>query len=82
MSIILAAFYLFNPAILVNSSVWWQVDSFFTLILVLAVYMLSDGRVGIAPISIIISALNILLFVYCTKVLIDISRNRGGVKID
>lgn len=50
MSIILAAFYLFNPAVLVNSSVWGQVDSFFTLLLVLAVFMLSEGKVGIASV--------------------------------
>lgn len=49
-SIILAAFYLFNPAVLVNSSVWGQVDSFFTMILVLGVYMLAEGRVGISGI--------------------------------
>lgn len=47
-SIILSTFYLFNPAVLVNSSVWGQVDSFFTMILVLGVYMLSEGRVGIS----------------------------------
>lgn len=48
MSIILAAFYLFNPAVLVNSSIWGQVDSFFTMLLVLGVYMLLEGRVGIS----------------------------------
>lgn len=50
MSIILAAFFLFNPAILVDSSVWGQVDSFFTLILILGVYMLSEGKVEISSI--------------------------------
>lgn len=50
MSIILAAVYLFNPAVLINSSVWGQVDSFFTMLLVLAVYMLIEKRVGISSI--------------------------------
>lgn len=49
-SIILSSFYLFNPAILVNASVWGQVDSFFTMILVLGIYMLSEGKVGISAI--------------------------------
>lgn len=50
MSIILAAFYLFNPAVLVNSSVWGQVDSFFTMILILGIYMLVEGRVGVSAV--------------------------------
>jgi len=48
MSITLAVFYLFNPAVWINSSVWGQVDSFFTMILVFGVYMLLEGRVGIS----------------------------------
>lgn len=50
MSIILAAFYLFNPAVLINSSVWGQVDSFFTMILILGIYMLVEGRVGVSAV--------------------------------
>lgn len=50
MSIVLAVVYLFNPAVLINSSAWGQVDSFFTMILVLAVFMISEGRVGISAI--------------------------------
>lgn len=48
MGTILAAVYLFNPAVLVNSSVWGQVDSFFTMILVLGIYMLAEGKVGVS----------------------------------
>ncbi|MFL0252618.1 hypothetical protein ACJDT4_19575 [Clostridium neuense] len=50
MSTILAAVYLFNPAVLINSSVWGQVDSFFTMLLVLAAYMLVEKKVGISSI--------------------------------
>lgn len=49
-STVLSVFYLFNPAVLVNSSVWGQVDSFFTLILVAAIWMLSEGKLYISSI--------------------------------
>lgn len=48
MSILLAAFYIFNPAIFINSTLWGQVDSFFTLIVISAVYMLSQKKLGFA----------------------------------
>jgi Gpi18-like mannosyltransferase len=47
-SILLSAFYIFNPAIFINSTFWGQVDSFFTLIVVLSVFMLSEKRIGLA----------------------------------
>ncbi len=37
-SLILAATYLFNPAVITNSSIWGQVDSVFTLLVVLVCY--------------------------------------------
>ncbi len=45
MSVVLSSLYLFNPAIIVNSSVWGQVDSVFTLVLALAVWLLVNGRI-------------------------------------
>ncbi|MCL6558637.1 MAG: hypothetical protein K6U74_07495, partial [Firmicutes bacterium] len=33
-SILLSAFYIFNPAVFINSTFWGQVDSFFTFIIV------------------------------------------------
>jgi Gpi18-like mannosyltransferase len=44
-SLLLSAFYIFNPAVFINSTFWGQVDSFFTLIVVLAVFMLSEKKV-------------------------------------
>lgn len=41
---ILSAFYILNPAVFINSTLWGQVDSFFTLIIVLAVYLLSEKK--------------------------------------
>ncbi|GKX67395.1 glycosyltransferase family 39 protein [Inconstantimicrobium mannanitabidum] len=43
-SILLATFYIFNPAIFFVSTFWGQVDSFFTLLLVVAVYLLSEKK--------------------------------------
>lgn len=36
LGLLLAAFYVFNPAVIINSSSWGQADSFFTLLLVLS----------------------------------------------
>lgn len=35
-----AAFYLFRPAMLFNSAVWGQIDSYYTLLVVLALYLI------------------------------------------
>lgn len=44
-SLLLASFYLFNPAVFINSTFWGQVDSFFTLLLILAVYFMSENKI-------------------------------------
>lgn len=44
LSILLSAFYIFNPAVLINSTIWGQADSLFTFIVILAVYFLSEER--------------------------------------
>ncbi|WP_242860335.1 glycosyltransferase family 39 protein [Desulfosporosinus sp. I2] len=49
-SILIGAFYTFNPAILINSAVWDQVDSFFTLIIVSAIVLLSEKKMGLATV--------------------------------
>ncbi|MBA2875153.1 glycosyltransferase 87 family protein [Thermaerobacillus caldiproteolyticus] len=46
MSLWLSAFYIFNPAVFMNSTVWGQVDSFFTLLIVLAVFLLTEKKVN------------------------------------
>lgn len=43
-SILLSAFYLFNPAVFINSTFWGQVDSFFTLLVILGVVFLSEKK--------------------------------------
>ena len=43
-ALIFAASYLYNPAIILNSAVWGQVDSVFTLALILFVLSLMKGR--------------------------------------
>ena len=40
LGLVSAAFYVFNPAILVNSTLWGQVDSFTALFLVLSIYLI------------------------------------------
>lgn len=50
MGIWLAAFYIFNPAIFINSTFWGQVDSFFSLIVVGAVWALAEMRISLAAI--------------------------------
>lgn len=44
--LIAAVIYAFNPAVLLNSTLWGQVDSFFTLLIVAALLLLSEGRIG------------------------------------
>lgn len=43
--ILLAAFYIFNPAVFIDSTFWGQVDSIFTLLIVLAIYLLAEERI-------------------------------------
>ncbi len=43
-SILLGAFYAFNPAVFIDSTFWGQVDSFFTLLIVVALYLLSEKK--------------------------------------
>ena len=51
-SILLAAFYIFNPAVLINSTFWGQVDSFFTLLVILSVCMLTQKRMILSAVFI------------------------------
>lgn len=46
----LAALYAFNPAVLVNSAAWGQVDSFFTFFLVLAVLQVQGRKMTAASV--------------------------------
>lgn len=44
-SILISSFYIFNPAIFIDSVFWGQVDSFFTLFIVIAVFLLSEKKI-------------------------------------
>lgn len=56
--IIAAVLYLFNPAIILNSAVWGQVDSIFTLCVIFACYFVTVKKL---PASYFIFALGILI---------------------
>lgn len=43
-SLIVTAFYMFNPAVIINSSIWGQVDSVFVLVVLLMVLLLMEGK--------------------------------------
>ena len=43
-SLIITAFYLFNPAVIMNSSIWGQVDSVFILAVLIMVLLLMEGK--------------------------------------
>ncbi len=44
MSVLLAAFYVFNPAVILNSSLWGQVDAVYTLVLAGMVYLITQKK--------------------------------------
>lgn len=43
-SIVLTSFYLFNPVILIDSAMWGQVDSVFTLFVALMIYLIAEKK--------------------------------------
>lgn len=51
---LLSAFYMFNPAIFIDSTFWGQVDSFFTLMIVISIYLVTKNK--IVPSSIAFAA--------------------------
>ncbi|MGO4542462.1 phospholipid carrier-dependent glycosyltransferase [Paenibacillus sp. 2TAB19] len=53
----LAVLYAFNPAVIVDSAAWGQVDSIFTLVLVLSFYNLSESKIERASVWFAIAAL-------------------------
>lgn len=56
-SLLLCAAYLFNPAVILNSSVWGQVDSVYTLLLVILCLALSRQRTLTAYLSFLMGVL-------------------------
>ncbi|WP_433943083.1 glycosyltransferase 87 family protein [Paenibacillus sp. SN-8-1] len=55
--LLIALFYVFNPAVFINSTVWGQVDSFFTLLIAAAIYLLSEGKLVWSTIILTLSVL-------------------------
>lgn len=56
-SILISAFYIFNPAIFINSTLWGQVDSFFTLIVVISVFLLTENRLCLSAVMFTVAVL-------------------------
>lgn len=49
-SIFLCAFYIFSPAVFINSAIWGQVDSFFTLIIIAFLYFLAEKKLCLSSV--------------------------------
>lgn len=49
-SAFISALYIFNPAVFIDSSAWGQVDSFFTMLVIIAVYFLSEKKIGLSSV--------------------------------
>ncbi|URZ04883.1 glycosyltransferase family 39 protein [Clostridium felsineum] len=56
-SFVLTLFFLFNPAILINSALWGQADSFFTLLIIFAVYFMSENKIILSSVFFALSVL-------------------------
>jgi len=46
--VLLAGFFILNPAVIFNSAVWGQVDSVFTLFVILMLYALTENKMSLA----------------------------------
>lgn len=57
MSLLISAFYLLNPAVFLNSALWGQVDSFFTLLVLLGIVFLTQKRIGLSTVFFVLSVL-------------------------
>ncbi|MDE4542844.1 glycosyltransferase family 39 protein [Thermoanaerobacterium sp. R66] len=49
-SAFMSSLYIFNPAVFINSSAWGQVDSFFTMLVIMAVYFLSEKNLWLSSV--------------------------------
>lgn len=50
LAILACAVYVFNPAVYIDSTVWGQVDSFFTMLVVAALILLMKRKLGLATV--------------------------------
>lgn len=56
-SFILSLLFILNPAVFLNSTLWGQVDSFFTMILLIGIILIDKGKLSIATIIFTIAVL-------------------------
>lgn len=56
-SLILSLLYIFNPVVFLNSTLWGQVDSFFTMILLFGLMLIDEGKLSYATILFTIAVL-------------------------
>ncbi|NGM82145.1 DUF2029 domain-containing protein [Paenibacillus sp. 7124] len=54
---LIAGFYMFNPAVLINATFWGQVDSFFTMLVVLSVLAMTRRKLGWASLFLTLAIL-------------------------
>jgi Gpi18-like mannosyltransferase len=50
LAILACAVYALNPAVYIDSTIWGQVDSFFTMLVVAALVLLMKRRLGLATV--------------------------------
>jgi Gpi18-like mannosyltransferase len=78
--IIVLSLYLFNPVILLNSSVWGQTDSFLTMIIVFMLYFLQTGRLKTSYALFILSVLTKPQAIFFTPILLFDLLKRKNIK--
>jgi len=56
-ALLVFAFYAFNPAVIYTSSIWGQIDSFYSLFLVYALYFILNRRPTLAGVFLVVAVL-------------------------
>ncbi|WP_147565901.1 glycosyltransferase 87 family protein [Clostridium tyrobutyricum] len=76
--LLLSVFYIFNPAVFIDSTLWGQVDSFFALLIVISVFLICEGK---AVFSSVIFTLSVLMkpqgIIFLPVLLFEIIRRRN-----
>jgi Gpi18-like mannosyltransferase len=56
-SLIIASIYVFNPAIIINSAIWGQLDAIYTFLLLLSLVLVLDSKPKLAIVFLVLSLL-------------------------
>ena len=75
--LVIVGIYILNPVIIFNSSIWGQIDSFFTMFIILGILLLKDDNIIIA--SIVFTAAVLLKpqgIIFLPILLFELIRNR------